>query len=120
MAEGWLLASCLAGRSKDPPHCRQVLALTTPSWMRLVLGPRTQGAKPDTMSAMDTLSLQFWNVLSRKTVDSMLEDGLKSTQTLQTSDPKCLAQPHNVPLLNGRDTAEKSTVPKHTSKELFP
>lgn len=74
MTEGWLLASCLAGRSKDPPHRRQVLALTTPSWVRLVLGPRSQGAKLDTMYAMDTLSLQFWNVLSRRTADSMLED----------------------------------------------
>lgn len=39
--------SCLAGPSKDPPHRRQVLALTTPSWVMLVLGPRTQGAKSD-------------------------------------------------------------------------
>lgn len=50
--------SCLAGRNKDPPHRRQVLALTTPSWVRLVLGPRTQGAKPETLvSAVNTLSL---------------------------------------------------------------
>lgn len=63
--------SCLPGPTKDLPHKRQILA---PSWVRLVLGLRTQGAKPDTVSAMNTLSLWFWNVLSRGAVDSMLED----------------------------------------------
>lgn len=37
--------SCLAGRNKDPPHRRQVLALTTPSWVKAGSGAQDPGSK---------------------------------------------------------------------------
>lgn len=46
----------------------------------------------------------------------MVEDRLKSTQTLHTSDPTHLAQPHDVPFLNGH-CPEINSPQTNTSKE---